>query len=644
MKPMKLFFCLLLAAVCLNVSPALARTLSPDEARDVALRFFSEKGRSPHSKAYFDKHVESIRVGTDGVAPYVFQTSDGQFVIVSREETDRPMLAFGNDGRWGEADEGMRNFLASLGRGVAAQPTVVTQTVEPLVKNVRSQGAPFNNHCPYLTYADGSRSQNRCLVGCVATALEQILTYYRFPEQLQDTLFGWRTANYTVDTIAPGTPLCFDDILDVYEENGYTAENVEAVSLLDYYCGIAARMNWGLNASGASVSRLVEPLRRAFGYRYVRSLYSGAYTPEHWRELLLRELTSGRPVLYAGYTSLIQGHAFVIDGVNSDGFYHVCWGYGGQYDGYYNLSVLNTYENPQYPTETGRWLGHFCNQEMLVLNPDSVGFEEGDTITDFDNLRIDSVVYSRLPDCNHYTTLKIHLKNITSQPISTTVELLTFEEGDTAAFRNGDYVALTGADIEADGEKWVTAYCRFTQSGRRVLGISDNDSSFLYLDTLNVDPASGQGVSVVAVDSLIDSGSATFYVTIQNNSDTSWAGNMITYSLFMGAYTDSEGDRRQWDVLNLAPAASQTDTIRFEGLLPATDYTFVVRNPWLPAAELSFTTAVNTGVSPLRTTPDSETDEPAFVYDLQGRRLSRREAKGIVIVKRNGRWIKQAVR
>lgn len=644
MKPLKLFCCSFLAAVCLNVTAVFGRTLSPDEAREVALRFFTEKGGTSHSKAYFNKHVESVSVGADGVAPYVFQTPEGQFVVVSREESGQLVLAFGNDGRWGEADAGMRAFITSLGRGVAAQPAGVTQTVEPLVKNVRSQGAPFNGHCPYLTYADGSRSQNRCLVGCVATALEQILTYYRFPEFLQDTLFGWRTTNYAVDTIAAGTPLCFDDILDVYAEGGYTAENVEAVSLLDYYCGIAARMNWGLNASGANVSRLVEPLRRAFGYRYVRSLYSGAYTPEHWRELLLRELTSGRPVLYAGYTSLIQGHAFVIDGVNSDGFYHVCWGYGGAYDGYYDLSVLNTYAQPQYPTETGRWLGHFCNQEMLVLNPDSVDYEVGDTITDFDNLRIDSVVYSRTPDCNYYTTLKIHLKNITSQPISTTVELLTFEEGDTAAFRNGDYVALTGADLLPDEEKWVTAYCRFTQSGRRVLGISDNDSSFLYLDTLNVIPASGQGVSIVAVDSLVTGESATFFVTIQNNSDTSWAGNMVTYSLFKGAYTDSEGDRRQWDVLNLAPAAWQTDTITFEGLLPATDYTFVVRNPWLPASEISFTTAVNTGVTPLRTTTETETDKPAFVYDLQGRRVSRRAAKGLVLIKRNGRWIKQFVR
>lgn len=644
MKPMKLFFCFFLAAVGLNVTAASGRTLSPDEARDVALRFFAEKGRTLHSKAYFDKRVERVSIGADSVAPYVFQTRDGQFVVVSREDAARPVIAFGDDGRWGEADEGMRAFLLSLGHGVAAQPTGVTQTVEPLVKNVRSQGVPFNNHCPYLTYADGSRSRNRCLVGCVATALEQILSYYRFPEFLQDTLFGWRTAYYAVDTIAPGTPLHFDDILDVYDEGAYEAKNVEAVSLLDYHCGIAARMNWGLNASGAAVSRLVEPLRRAFGYRYVRSLYSGAYAPEHWRELLLRELTSGRPVLYAGYTSLIQGHAFVIDGINSDGFYHVCWGYGGAYDGYYDLSVLNTYEQPQYPTETGRWLGHFCNQEMLVLNPDSVDFEEGDTITDLDNLRIDSVVYSRTPDCNGYTTLKILLKNITSQPISTTVELLTFEEGDTAAFRNGDYVALTGADLLPDEDKWVTAYCRFTQQGRRVMGISADDSSFLYLDTLNVAPASGRGVSVVAVDSLVAGGSATFFVTIQNNSDTSWAGNMVTYSFFKGAYTEAEGDRRQWTVLNLAPAARQTDTVRFEGLLPATDYTFVVRNPWLPAAEISFTTAINTGVTPLRAVPDSEADEPAFVYDLQGRRVSRRAAKGIVLIKRNGQWIKQFVR
>ena len=67
-----------------------------------------------------------------------------------------------------------------------AQP-LPEHAVEPLLKTLRVQTAPYNRSCPYYNYGD-SVSSEPCLVGCVATALEQLLSYYRYPEVLQDSI------------------------------------------------------------------------------------------------------------------------------------------------------------------------------------------------------------------------------------------------------------------------------------------------------------------------------------------------------------------------------------------------------------------------------------------------------------------------
>ena len=66
------------------------------------------------------------------------------------------------------------------------------------------------------------------------------------------------------------------------------------------------------------------------------------YYKEEWDSLIQVSLSKKRPVLYGGDGGdLNGGHQFVIDGVNSDGLYHINWGWYGNYnEGYYELSAL----------------------------------------------------------------------------------------------------------------------------------------------------------------------------------------------------------------------------------------------------------------------------------------------------------------
>ena len=45
--------------------------------------------------------------------------------------------------------------------------------------------------------------------------------------------------------------------------------------------------------------------------------------------------------MYCGFTPNNDGHGFVCDGYDGNGFYHINWGWGGKTDGFFRLSVLN---------------------------------------------------------------------------------------------------------------------------------------------------------------------------------------------------------------------------------------------------------------------------------------------------------------
>ena len=627
--------CIFAMIVCIMSA---AQPVSEEMARRTAENFFQERAVGDRSKGFVAKKVTLVTSESVVPIPYIYNDGFGNFVMISKTDTVFPIVGYG-EAHVGDSlpDNALGIIQMLYGKKRIALPVADVRPVKPLLKSVRSQYAPFNSRCPYYVDDKGKVSDERCIVGCVATALEQILSYHRHPSVLLDTLKGWSTAHYQVDTILPGTKLDFAHILNRYNEGQYSTDEVRAVSDLSYYCGIAAHMNWGLSSSGANTWQLDEPLKRAFGYSYVRHLYVTDYTPQRWRELLCQELEAGRPVYYAGYTTKIEGHAFVVDGIDENGFFHVNWGYGGLYDGYFDLEILNPFTHNVSLSDAGRWMGFCCNQEALLLNPDSVPWTGGDTISTTENFKIDSIRFGRQPDCNGYIRADVYVRNtLPYEATANVAEILTFEPGDTAAFQNGDYVGFIGGNIEAGSTACFTSYCDFTQSGRRVLAISDDDETFLYVDTLDIGPRTSAAVKVISVDTLISEHEATFYIRLMNTSNTSWTGNQLTYSIFQGDYSTQALNYRQWSVTNIPPGGEQTDTITFSRLKPGEYYTFVVRNPWLPVESVSFYTHGPLGIMGLK----SHNRPNGAGYDLHGRHVAVPRSKQISLIRRGTQYNK----
>lgn len=330
-----------------------ARVITPEEA----LERVSATVRSRSGGGILTKSVASaVHVASgDAVDPqgnpayYVFarQGENGYF-ITSADDRLRPVLAVVDTGSYDPAafPQQMRWMLEEYSEQAAAVAATADEgkehgdrmaelyaqwkSVGPLVKSKWDQSAPYWNDCPM----SGGR---RCLTGCTATALAQIIRYHGYFKGQGSHIYTAANLNRELGYTYGGHTYDWANMTDEYNEHSTAAQNA-AVADLMYACGVACDMNYGPEASGAFVSG--ERIISLFGYDPTTSYFrrSDYQTPE-WESLIYEEISHGRPVYYAGYNRT-EGHAFVCDGYMDPGLFHINWGWSGSGDGYFALTAL----------------------------------------------------------------------------------------------------------------------------------------------------------------------------------------------------------------------------------------------------------------------------------------------------------------
>lgn len=553
---------------------------------------------------------------------YLFAPENGEgFVLVAESPDGMRPVGYSETGLLTQQD--MPEALVSLMHGYATRNTYslhgsatgmreAVSPVSPLLKSRRSQYEPYNGMCPYYTYENGTVSPGRCLVGCVATAIEGVFNYYRYPDCLLDTIAGWTTPNYTLEDIAAGTPIHWEHILDDYGK-GYTEEQARAVQELSLYCAMAVHMNFGVSASGANVAKAAPELTRIFGYGTSEFRDRSRYTPVAWNAMLRHELASGRPVVYVGYNYTGGGHCFVIDGQDSDGLYHLNWGYGGNADGYFLLDVLNPYERADDYTTEGLHQGLYCSQGALFLHP-----EKGADILSPDTLplrrgeiTVDRVEFPHQPETSVYIPATVTVTNHGTDTVTYTFELFTYLPSDTAVYKQGIGAGVGCATLLPRSTVSATSYCRFSRGGDQILGVVDEDT-ICYTAPLNVTKGTSPLLTLSAPRvTELKPQSVTFETDIRNGAASGCSGNWVTYTLY---YEDEETGTSHWSFAEIPAGESKTDSVSFLHLRPGHRYTLKIRYPWTIVGECIIRTPDATGI----------TETPAHdghvwrIYTMQG--------------------------
>lgn len=297
---------------------------------------------------------------------YVFPNANSKgFTIVSGDDRLPEIVGYSSQGSYDENNlpEGFVSFMkayqnlcnkVNLGDAEALKnlaeikawrnkknaSAASTSAVAPLLGNIEwDQTSPYNNMCPRYD------SVHVAATGCVATAMAQVMAYYKYPKQLKADIPGyvnrWNGIPMEIPTITREEGIYdWDNMLPKYnKEANATQQQKDAVAKLMYHCGAAVRMSYGPE-SAATVS--ATKLAKYFGYDadLMMDLNRATFTLDKWMQIIDTELAAGRPVLYGGQAS-DGGHQFICDGIDGEGLYHINWGWSGSQNGYFDLSLLN---------------------------------------------------------------------------------------------------------------------------------------------------------------------------------------------------------------------------------------------------------------------------------------------------------------
>ena len=356
---------LLLVFFCWKPTIVYAQFVSAETAQRVAENFFYVQYPFESSQ----KLLRQTFWSQDTPTMYAFSTSD-KWVLIAADKRIQPILAYSNEnGEDFYVEENDSPFLRYMTEWYSEQIKAVRNDsgtraidyrwdtyidgtyqpisviVPPLLKRNNTSVAwkqfgnnsastatikCYNKFCPPANCDTGNT-----VVGCAAVAAGQIMWYWQWPfarfSPSPNTIciYKWDQMPWGIYDVTP-------------------QEEADEIAKLLHDIGLAAHTNYGCHASGTQGDSVAYALQNTFNYLSSNVLYRTSYTNTAWLNMLKTELNNQRPVFYAGYTTNsanksplgLSGHAFVIDGYDSDNKFHINRGGGVVSDAYYTLDGM----------------------------------------------------------------------------------------------------------------------------------------------------------------------------------------------------------------------------------------------------------------------------------------------------------------
>ena len=351
---------------------ATAGPIDLPSAKRKAGTFLKEKVRATTVKPMRLAYRQSLPGHEEKTACYVFNADDGKgYVIVSGDDRTEQVLGYSPTGHIDPAamPDNMKWYLGELAKEIASIDSNVAggskksirrspakKAIGPLLTTRWDQDSPYNNMTPTVTTSNGKTEH--CVTGCVATAMAQVMNFYKYPNATIADIPGYTSEEngFNIDAIPAGAKIDWNNMADTYNSNS-TAAQCDAVAKLMYLCGVSVKMDYGLSGSGASIP--TSALVKYFGYgSQARTREKIDYSSLEWFNLIYDELAEGYPLYSDG-----GSHAYVIDGYDGDNMFHFNWGWGSWYDGYYLLSAVCEY----YPEgSTGSTTEYTSGQRVIT--------------------------------------------------------------------------------------------------------------------------------------------------------------------------------------------------------------------------------------------------------------------------------------
>jgi len=379
---------------------AVARPITRQQAQHNALNFMQQRGRGVTTASLRHAPLRMAEAHS-GEPYYVFNIGDDQgYVIASGDDCVPAILGYADSGAIDINDipANLQAWLDQYGRqirylqekGATAFRAPMRETYPPAVATMTTskwgQREPYNMSCP-IDPTDG----NRCVTGCVATAMAQLLYYHRAHSINKTTsempAYRTKSRRINVDAIPAGSFIDWDNMIDNYTEGEPTEEQIQAVASLMKYCGAAIEMDYKSEGSTSNLYVVPKALSGYFNYSLRVETVNRSSFGGDWEGTIYAQLSNSCPVLYAGidgtafHAFLLNGyagiegavsHAFLLDGYDGNGFYHINFGWDGREDGFYRLTVADS------PDELQPYTGN--QQAIFYARPINSSVDDGNII------------------------------------------------------------------------------------------------------------------------------------------------------------------------------------------------------------------------------------------------------------------------
>lgn len=360
-KTVLLFVCLLFISGFIK-----AEIINKDKALKVAENFFSRELKINTDKSSLTYVSLNSEENGQFTAMHVFSNKNS-YIIIAGDDRVFPIIAYSTESSFptkGEVkalDAWINNSTKAITAESRLKSTVSdkikdawyfylsneksgsitgnSKSVMPLLQTYWNQDAGYNYYCPpHPAGPDG-----KCYAGCVATAMSQVMRYYKYPAH--------GTGNYSYHHQA------FGDLMVNFSQSYYDWANMgisitnndpdtvkrNAIAKLMYDCGISVGMYYTPSGSSSFLERTQYPLYNNYKYRrYITYAERANYNDEIWRNMITDNLDMHYPILYGGQDLSVGGHAWVCDGYQGNNYFHFNWGWGGAGNGFFYLNNLHS--------------------------------------------------------------------------------------------------------------------------------------------------------------------------------------------------------------------------------------------------------------------------------------------------------------
>ena len=297
---------------------------------------------------------------------YVFNNGEKGFVILSADDFYRPIIGYSENGKFDvdnippALQDYLDNIVAarSIDRSTSsAAPDVAAdwrmlekigklvsrhggRGVDYLVQTQWNQSYPYNYYCP----EDPAGSHGHAIVGCLATSMAQLVSFWKDPEHGYGSHCYYHDDYGEICADYENTYYDWDHIANKVTENS-PIEEIEAAALISFHCGVSIDMGYGPDGSGGASGPIPGAMHTYFNYSdAIIQLRRDDYETEIWKSMVREQFDMGWPMYYGGCDN--GGcHAFICDGYDDYDMFHFNLGWGGSSDGWYIIDDA-PYTNP----------------------------------------------------------------------------------------------------------------------------------------------------------------------------------------------------------------------------------------------------------------------------------------------------------